>query len=105
MRHAAIKILIRHARLHIEQRALSARTRQRRLAPLADDVVVDHRDDFGPELRLGDVGVDVDQEVVFETFSLLGRMRENVPRVGLHRDFFKLTIGLCWHALEHGASP
>ena len=68
-----------------------AGTQHAAFAHLANDGIVDHRDDLGPELRLGDVGVDVDEEIVFVLFRLLGGVGEDVARVGLDRDLVELT--------------
>ena len=74
------------------------------LAHLADHVVVDQRQDFRPERRLGDVGVDVDQEIVLVAFGLPRGMREDVARVRLHGDFLQFAE-LRRNSLEHVHLP
>ena len=77
-------MLVQDAGLAVEQRGVAAaRAAGDGLAHLADHVVVDQRKDFRPELRLGDMGVDVDQEIILVAFRLPGGMREDVARVGL----------------------
>ena len=61
------------------------------------------RQDFRPERRLGDVGVDVDQEIVLVAFRLPGGVREDVARVGLHGDFLQFAE-LRRDSLEHGVA-
>ena len=73
-------------------------------AHLADHVVVDHRQDFRPERRLGDVGVDVDEEIILVALRLPRGMREDVARVRLHGDFLQFAE-LRRRALEHGGLP
>jgi hypothetical protein len=71
------------------------------MAHLADHLVVDQRQDFRPERGLGDMRVDVDQEIVLQAFGLPGGMREDVARVGLHGDFLQFAE-LRRDSLEHG---
>src|SRR5438045_1992262 len=57
--------VIRQIGLAIEQRDIrAAGPLGVGLPHLADHVVVDHRQDFRPERRLGDVGVDIDEEII-----------------------------------------
>jgi hypothetical protein len=95
-------VLVEDARLIGEQRDVArAGTAGDRLAHLADHLVVDQSQYLRPERRLGDVGVDIDQEVVFVALRLPRRMREDVARVGLHGDFLQFAE-LLRRALEHG---
>src|SRR4029079_4931610 len=106
MRNAAVERLVRDAGHDIEQREI-ARARTDALAErhVADHVVLDERDDLGPELRLAHMRVDVDQEVVFVALGLLGGMRENIARVGSDRDLVELTKVLSRRAFEHRRQP
>ena len=61
-------------------------------------------EDLRPERRLGDVGVDVDEEVVLVALRLPRGMREDVARVRLHGDFLQFAE-LRRGALEHGVPP
>ena len=81
-------------------RSAFAGARRVGLPHLADHVVVDERQDLRPERRLGDVGVDVDQEVILVVFGLPRGMREDIARVRLHGDFLQLAE-LWWDSLEH----
>ena len=105
VRNAAIGVLIEDAGLGVEQRDVAAAgAAGHGLAHLTDHVVVDGRQDFRPERRLGDVGVDVDEEIVLIALGLTGRMREDVARVRLHGDFLHFAE-LRRHSLEHGVLP
>ncbi len=68
-----------------------ARPRRHRLPHLADDVVVDQIDDLGPERGLGDMRVDIDEEIVLHPLGLDGGVREDVARVRLGRDLLELS--------------
>jgi hypothetical protein len=101
MRNAAPRMLVQNAGLAVEQRGVGpAGALGVGMAHLADHVIVDHRQDFRPERRLGDMGVDVDEEIILVALGLPGRMRENVARVRLHGDFLQLAE-LRRGALEH----
>ena len=76
--------LVRHPGNGVEQCGVArAGPHELSLAHLANDVVVDARNDFRPELGLGHVCVDIDQKIIFVAFRLLGRVRENVAGIGL----------------------
>src|SRR5262245_2485915 len=90
MGNAAINVLVENAGLDIEQSTTGAGPRGDRLAHLADHIVVDELEDLVPKRGLGDVRIDIDEEVVFERFGLDRGMRENIARVGLDRDFVEL---------------
>ena len=103
--NAAVDVLEGHARLGIEQRRVGgAGPHGHRLAHLADHVVVDEIDDLGPELGLGDVRVDVDEEIVLHPLRLDGGVREDVARVGLDGDLLELFDLPC-RSLLHRRSP
>ena len=105
MGNAAVDVLEGHARLGIEQRRIGgAGPHRHRLAHLADHVVVDEIDDLGPELGLGDVRVDVDEEIVLHPLGLDGGVREDVARVGLDGDLLELS-DLPYRSLLHRRSP
>ena len=63
VRDAAEHILVQHAGLGVEQ-AGGDRPVAKPTSPGGGDVVVDEVGDLGPERDLGDVGVDVDDEIV-----------------------------------------
>ena len=87
VRNAAVDVLERDARLGVEQRRVgSAGPCRHRLAHLTDHVVVDQLDDLRPELGLGDVRIDIDEEIVLDPLGLDGGVREDVARVGLDGD-------------------
>ncbi len=105
MRDAPVDMLVENAGLVVEQRDVAgAGATGQRLTHLADHLVVDRGEDFRPERGLGDVSVDIDQEVVLVALRLPRGMRENVARVGLHRDFVQFAE-LRRRALEHGGLP
>src|SRR5262249_25526453 len=92
-----------HARYGVEEGGVAAAL-ELRLAPLPDHLVVDSLDDLRPELGLGDMGVDVDQEIILVALRLFGRVREHVAGIGPGGDLFELAI-IAHHTLEHGPSP
>ena len=47
--------------------------------------------------------IHVDQEVLFVSFGLPCGMRENIPRIGLHRNFLQF-FKLLRKSLEHRAA-
>ena len=97
-------MLIEDARLDVEQRDVAAaRTAGDGLAHLADHVVVDRGEDLRPERRLGDVGVDVDEEIILVALGLPRGVREDVARVRLHGDFLQFAE-LRRGSLEHGGA-
>ena len=88
MRNAAEHVLIKHAGRGVEQ--------ARRTAALLEgarhlfvDVAVHAVDDFRPERGFGDVGVDVDDEIIVAP-RFLGGVRQNLARIGRGRDLRQL---------------
>src|SRR5271169_123628 len=88
MRNAAEYVLVKHAGRGIEQSRRSAALLEG-ARHLLVDVALHAIDDFGPECRLGDMGVDIDDEIVVGPF--LGGVREDVAGVGLIVDLRQLA--------------
>ena len=82
VRDAAEHVLIQHAGLHVQQPRRRAAALPERLRGVAKIVVVDAVGDLGPERGLGDVRVDVDDEVVAQLARALGRVGQHVAGVG-----------------------
>ena len=80
VRDAAEDVLVEHARRGIEEAGRVAAFFEG-ARHLLVDVALHPIDDFGPERRLGDMGVDVDDEIIV-LFSVLGGVREDVTGVG-----------------------
>jgi hypothetical protein len=91
VRNAPVDVLVESTGLSVEQRRRGAWPRHHRLPHLADDVVVDQIDDLGPELGLGDVRVDIDEEIVLQALGLDSGVQEDIARVGLDGDLGELS--------------
>ena len=89
VRNAAEHVLMEEPGRDIEQAGRRAAAVFKRARHLPVDVAVHAVDDFGPERSLGDVGVDVDNEIVVTL--LFGGVREDVARIGMDRDLGKFT--------------
>ena len=89
VRDAPEHILMQKARRGVDQPGRRAATILERARHLPIDVAVHAVDDFRPERGLGDMRVDVDDEVVVAL--LLGGMSQDLARVGLDGDFRQLA--------------
>ena len=91
MRDAPVDVLIGHAGHRVEQAGRRADPVAERLRHLTVDVVVDAVGHVRPERGLGDVGVDVDDEIILGlSVAVLGGVGEDVAGVGMDGDLRQL---------------
>ena len=91
VRDAAEQVLIQHAGLRIEQTRRRAALLPERLRGVANVVVVDAVGDVGPERGLGDVRIDIDDEIVGQLARSLRRVGQHVAGVGMDGDLFQFA--------------
>ena len=110
MWNPAEHVLIQHAGRRIEQTGRRAAATLERARHLPVDVAVHAVDDFRPERRLGDMGIDVDDKIIM-TSSLAACAQEcRACRYGCH--FGQLAhaqsafavLAIARHGFRHGAS-
>jgi hypothetical protein len=91
VRDAAEHVLERHAGLRVQQAWWRAAALAERLRRLPKVVIVDAVGDVGPECGLGDVRIDIDDEVVRQLAGALRGMREHIARIRPYGDLFQFA--------------
>ena len=112
MRDAAEHVLVQHAGRGIEEAGRRAAAILERARHLPVDIAVHAIDDFRPECRLGDMSVDIDNEIIVEPRFPRG-VGENVARVGLDIDLGQFAhlwstlavLAIARRRLRHGFPP
>ena len=90
VRDAAEHVLLQHARRCIEKAGRRTAAVLKGARHLLVDVAVHAVDDFRPECRLGNVGIDIDDEIIVEP-GFLGGVGKDIAGVGLDSDFRQFT--------------